>query len=167
MRGTCVTSLRSDVCALLALAVIAGAGLSACGDDDGDGGGTPQADTGKPPDTAEQPATGAPLDTDEVESQLKASLSGSTVAVGPEGRPGEGGLKADSVTCPSEIEKREGQTFQCKVRGTNQDPLLGKVKQSGTVDVTQDDSQGRKLSYKATLEGEGLKTEQEGDLRLK
>jgi len=157
---------RRLIRAVVALATVAAGflGLSTCGEESS----TPT----EAPAPTETATTEAPptLSSARVEAALKKSLDGTELlalpaTLYPEGggpaqetEVGGGRLNVRSVTCPEDVHLEEGGTFTCEVNAGKQD---------GSARVTQLDSSGKRLRYRATFESSGVETTVRGRARVK
>ena len=153
-----MTQIRTSRCAsrrpamLVSLAVAAGLALSACGGGDNQASGP--TGTGTSPAAPKAPAT---VDATKVEAALKRSFKGISLPAVPtmiypkgggppqQSQIGGGRLKVRSVTCPEDIPARTGGKFSCDIDA-------GKT--SATVQLTQLNSTGTKLRFRATFKSE-------------
>lgn len=77
----------------------------------------------------------------------------------------EGGLSAQAVNCPDDLQSEKGQSFDCEVAGATSSS--GGELGDGTATVTQQDEKGLVFDYEVKLESsDGITTPQEGHVLL-
>jgi hypothetical protein len=110
-----------------AASIAIGIALGGCGDEE----------SGGDDDSGEAPAQLAPAQIDKIENALESALASP-------GSFDEPGAEVQAVECPSDIEQKSGEEFQCEVRRSDGE---------GVATVTLVDERGTDIAYEADIAG--------------
>ncbi|HEX6117503.1 MAG TPA: hypothetical protein VFY99_10410 [Solirubrobacterales bacterium] len=159
---------------LLSLLAATGAlALSACGGNDDSDESDTAADTGTASEAAPAPEEPPTLDTQSVEAELEQTVDGIELGGAPAtiyppggGAPeqvefGGGKVEVKSVICPDDVPLNTGESFDCEIDLNKGD---------GSAEVTELDSEGKRVEYRLNVEttsaGVSTETKLNGKLSL-